>query len=165
MRIADLKKNDSANGPGVRVSLWVSGCTFACPGCHNLDIQDFNAGREWDDEAQVELFEALSNPYISGLSLLGGEPMQNSRGLIPVVDAVREAFPEHSIWCWSGYTFEQCLAVRSRRALLERCDVLVDGLFDQALYSPAIKWAGSSNQQVIDVKKSLDSGEVVLWEA
>ncbi len=158
MRYAQIRPFDVANGPGVRVSVFVTGCTHACPGCFNGLYQDFTYGDLWTDETTTELIELVQNPVISGLTLLGGEPMQNLE-LKDVIQTLRQVCNK-PIWIYSGYTFEQILADEDKKSLLVLCDVLVDGLFIQAKKDLTLKFRGSSNQRIIDIKRSLASGDV-----
>ena len=172
MNYGEIKKCDIANGEGVRVSLFVSGCTHHCPGCFNEDTWDFNYGKEFTQETEEEILEALSLDYINGLSLLGGEPFepQNQEVLVKLLRKVKEQYPAKDIWCYSGYLFDKELLGESRARcgctdeMLSMLDVLVDGRFVEALKDITLVFRGSSNQRVIDVKQSLDRGEVVLWE-
>ena len=172
MNYGEIKKCDIANGEGVRVSLFVSGCTHHCPGCFNEDTWDFNYGKEFTQETEEEILEALSLDYINGLSLLGGEPFepQNQEVLVKLLRKVKEQYPAKDIWCYSGYLFDKELVGESRARcgctdeMLSMLDVLVDGRFVEALKDITLVFRGSSNQRVIDVKQSLERGEVVLWE-
>ncbi len=172
MYYGEIKKCDIANGEGVRVSLFVSGCTHHCPGCFNRETWDFCYGKEFTKETEDELLKALEPGYINGLSLLGGEPFepQNQAVLVPFLRKVRERYPEKTIWCYSGYLFDKELLRESRARcewtdeMLSMLDILVDGRFVEALKDITLVFRGSSNQRVIDVKKSMDSGEIVLWE-
>lgn len=172
MNYGEIKKCDIANGEGVRVSLFVSGCTHHCPGCFNEDTWDFNYGKEFTQETEEEILEALSLDYINGLSLLGGEPFepQNQEVLVKLLRKVKEQYPAKDIWCYSGYLFDKELLGESRARcgctdeMLSMLDVLVDGRFVEALKDITLVFRGSSNQRVIDVKQSLECGEVVLWE-
>ena len=163
MNYATIKKTDVANGPGVRVSLFVSGCTPHCKGCFNSVAWDFQYGQAYTLETEQEILQALAPDYIRGLSLLGGEPMEpENRGtVLSLVKKVREQYPQKTIWCYTGLTFEQILTHPSQRALLERVDVLVDGPFILAQRDPDLVFRGSANQRVIDVPASLCRGEVV----
>lgn len=173
MYYAAIKSYDIANGPGVRVSLFVSGCTHHCPGCFNKETWDFAFGQPFTDAVAADLLEKLSSGYITGLTLLGGEPMEpeNQRALLPFVSAVRERYPEKSIWCYSGYTYEKDLLSSDGRAhcevtdrLLSLIDVLVDGRYIEALHNITLLFRGSSNQRLIDLRRTEQSGTVVLWE-
>lgn len=171
MHYGEIKKTDIANGEGVRVSLFVSGCTHCCEGCFNKETWDFRYGKEFTDETQKELMKALSPDYINGLTLLGGEPFEpsNQRELVPFLKKVKEKFPEKTVWCYTGYLFDDELLRESRARceatdeMLSLIDVLVDGEFKQELKSLMIKFRGSSNQRIIDVKKSLEENKVVLY--
>ncbi|WP_101912304.1 anaerobic ribonucleoside-triphosphate reductase activating protein [Megasphaera vaginalis (ex Bordigoni et al. 2020)] len=164
MRYGQIRKFDIANGPGIRTSLFVTGCTHHCVNCFNEAYQDFSAGEEWTDVETAELLSYLRLPVVSGLTLLGGEPMQNAKALIPLLRDVRKAVPEKDIWVYSGYTYEEIREDEERVQLLELCDVLVDGRFVEALKDPGLYFRGSANQRVIDIKKSEAAGAaVLLW--
>lgn len=172
MNYGEIKKYDIANGEGVRVSLFVSGCTHHCKGCFNEETWDFNFGKPFTEETEAEIIKALSPDYIQGLSLLGGEPFEkkNQRVLLPFLKKVKDAYPHKNIWCYTGYLYDQELLQESRARcectdeMLELIDVLVDGEFVEALKDISLAFRGSSNQRIIDVKRSLESGEVQLWE-
>lgn len=172
MYYGELKKCDIANGEGVRVSLFVSGCTHHCPGCFNKDTWDFCYGKEYTEATEKEILQALEPGYINGLSLLGGEPFepQNQEVLVHLLRKVRERYPQKDIWCYSGYLFDRELLGESRARcgytdeMLSMLDVLVDGRFVESLKDITLVFRGSSNQRLIDVKKSLKAGSVVLWE-
>lgn len=163
MRYGQIRRYDIANGEGIRTSIFVTGCMHHCPECFNEEYQDFKAGNEWTDTETATVLQYVSDPNVSGLTLLGGEPMQNTDGLCRVVRAVRAAQPQKSVWVYSGYTWEQILTDSRRLSLLRLCDVLVDGLFVNALRDPALRFRGSSNQRVIDIARSLLAGEVVMY--
>ena len=169
MNFADIKRVDVANGPGVRVSLFVSGCTHRCPGCFNPEAWDFAFGAPFGEEQLRELLTLLDRPYIRGLSLLGGEPFEpeNQGTVLELVRRVRRELPQKDIWCYTGYLFEELAAGRvgeQSRALLEELDVLVDGPFVLAQKSLSLRFRGSENQRLIQVAPSLERGEVVLWD-
>ena len=173
MHYCNIKPCDIADGPGVRVSLFVSGCTHHCPGCFNEIAWDFAAGEPFTRETEAALITALSKSYIAGLTLLGGEPMEvvNQRGLVGFVRRVRETLPGKSIWCYTGYILESDLLSESGRAhcevtdeLLSYIDVLVDGPYVEALRDITLLFRGSSNQRLIDMKKTRERGAVVLWQ-
>ena len=151
MNYATIKKTDVANGPGVRVSLFVSGCTHHCKGCFNSEAWDFHYGQAYTEETEKEILLALAPDYIRGLSLLGGEPMEpENRGtVLSLVKKVRERYPQKTIWCYTGYTYEELLADPKRSPILAYIDVLVDGRFEQSLYSPRLEFRGSSNQRIL----------------
>ena len=151
MNYATIKKTDVANGPGVRVSLFVSGCTHHCKGCFNSEAWDFHYGQAYTEETEQEILQALAPDYIRGLSLLGGEPMEpeNRGAVLSLVKKVRERYPQKTIWCYTGYTYEEIQADPALAAVLPYIDVLVDGRFRQELYSPHLEFRGSSNQRII----------------
>ena len=172
MHYGELKKCDIANGIGVRVTLFVSGCTNHCPDCFQPQTWDFDYGRAFTDETKAEIFAELDKPFVNGLTVLGGEPMepQNQRALLPFLRRVRKELPEKTIWAFSGFTWEElntpgshpCCEVTPE--LLSLLDVLVDGRFVQALYDISLRFRGSSNQRIIDVPKTLESGNLTLWQ-
>ena len=173
MHYADIKKYDIANGIGVRVSLFVSGCTHHCKGCFNSEAWDFHYGKEFTEETIDEIIEDLKPDYIDGLSLLGGEPieLQNQKGLLPLLKKVREVYQDKkTIWVYSGYLFdEQIVNDMSKKydftkELLSYIDILIDGKFEEDKKDPSLRFRGSSNQRIIDVQKSLEQGNVILWE-
>lgn len=162
MRYAQIRPFDVANGEGIRVSVFVTGCTHKCPNCFNGLYQDPNYGDPWTEETTKLLTSYLKNPVVTGLTLLGGEPMQNTE----LTEVLREVKKEvrKPIWVYSGYTYEQILTDERRRGLLEECDVLVDGLFIDALKDLKLRFRGSSNQRIIDIRKSLEAGKPVLYD-
>ncbi|MBE7052091.1 MAG: anaerobic ribonucleoside-triphosphate reductase activating protein [Ruminococcaceae bacterium] len=166
MNYGAIKETDIANGVGIRVSLFVSGCTHHCPGCFNADTWDFSYGEPFTEEIEAKILSLLEPDYINGLSLLGGEPMEpvNQRVLVPFVRNVKKKYPQKDIWCYSGYTFEE---IKNGRAhcevtdeFLSLIDVLVDGRFVEAKKNIRLKFRGSENQRLIDVKKTLKTGEI-----
>lgn len=167
MNYADIKKVDIANGPGVRVSLFVSGCTHRCEGCFNPETWSFEFGSPFGEAETERILSLLDKDHIRGLSLLGGEPFEpaNQKAVLELVERVRDKLPGKTIWCYTGYLYEELAAGRPGehgRALLERLDVLVDGPFVQEKKNPDLRFRGSSNQRIIDVPASLRSGEVQL---
>ncbi|WP_099469512.1 anaerobic ribonucleoside-triphosphate reductase activating protein [Konateibacter massiliensis] len=172
MNYGEIKKYDIANGEGVRVSLFVSGCTHKCKGCFNEETWNFLHGNPFTEETEKELLEALSKSYINGLSLLGGEPFepQNQKVLLSLLRKVRQTFPNKNIWCYTGYLFDKELLSESRARceytddMLGLIDVLVDGEFVQAQKDITLSFRGSANQRIIDVKASLEAGTVKLFE-
>lgn len=166
MNYANIKKFDIADGIGVRVSLFVSGCRHHCKGCFQPETWDFDYGNLFTNETEKEIIDALSPDYIAGLTLLGGEPFEpeNQVVLYPFIKKVKELYPEKNIWCYSGYTFEELLSdshpvTDVTLDLLELIDVLVDGKFILELKNISLQFRGSSNQRILDVKKSLQSGK------
>ncbi len=172
MNYAEIKYCDIANGIGVRTSLFVSGCTHHCENCFNKETWDFKFGKPFDSDTEQKILQSLKPSYIDGLSLLGGEPFEpvNQRGLVSLLKSVKEEYPEKTVWCYTGYTLESDLLSESRARcevtdeMLSYIDVLVDGEFVQELYDISLRFRGSSNQRLIDVKKTLEAGKTVLWE-
>ncbi|MBO5525326.1 MAG: anaerobic ribonucleoside-triphosphate reductase activating protein [Clostridia bacterium] len=172
MNYATIKACDVANGPGVRTSLFVSGCRNHCKNCFNKETWDFNYGKPFTKEIEDEIIAKLSPDYIMGLSLLGGEPFEpeNQIALVPFVERVKSIFPNKTIWCYTGYDFEaDLLAGKKGNAettmrLLSQIDVLVDGKFIEEQKDLNLRFRGSSNQRIIDVKKSLEADEIILWD-
>lgn len=170
MRYASIKKCDVANGTGIRVSIFVSGCHHHCKGCFNTDAWDFNYGNEFTNETQEKILEALDKDYIQGLTLIGGEPLEyvNQKGLLPLVKKVKERFPNKTIWCYTGYLFDKEIMENmykkwpETKELISSIDVIVDGKFEEDLRDLNLKFKGSSNQRIIDVKKSLENNEIVI---
>ncbi len=171
MNYGEIKKVDIANGEGVRVSLFVSGCTHHCKGCFNPETWSFSFGKTFTEETEDEIIGYLNHGYIKGLSLLGGEPFEpeNQRALLPFLKRVKAMFPEKNIWCYSGYTLDEELLKESRARcevtdeILSLIDILVDGEFIEAKRNLMLKFRGSENQRVIDVQKSLEVGEIVKY--
>ena len=172
MNYATIKYCDIANGEGVRTSLFVSGCRRHCPNCFNAVAWDFGYGAPFTKEVRNEILESLAPGYINGLSLLGGEPFEpeNQKTLVGLLRKVRESYPEKNIWCYTGYLYDEQLLNNSRARceytdeMLSMIDVLVDGEFVEALKDIRLVFRGSSNQRVIDVKKSLGQNEIVMWQ-
>ena len=170
MNYGNKKYYDIANGEGVRVSLFVSGCTHHCKNCFNKETWDFNYGKPFTKETEDDIIAHLSHDYINGLTLLGGEPMEpaNQHTLLPFVKRVKALYPNKTIWCYSGYLFDSELLSPSRahcpftRELLSYIDILVDGEFKEELKDITLRFKGSSNQRVIDVQKSLKENKIVL---
>ena len=169
MNFATIKYNDVSNGPGIRTSLFVSGCTHRCKGCFNSVAWDFDYGEKYTKETEDKIIESLKSPYIKGLTLLGGEPFekQNQGELLKLVKRVRAELPKKTIWCFSGYTIEEMLSgelskVETTRPLLECIDVLVDGKFIEELKVLTLKFKGSSNQRTILVGETLKTGQITL---
>ena len=162
MRYNKIRKMDISNGPGVRVSFFFQGCHFHCKDCFNEETWDFEGGKEFTDKTIDRIMELCSKDYIVGLSILGGEPMHpvNIEGTTKIAKLFKEKYPNKTIWVWSGFLFEGL----KEKEVLKYIDVLVDGQFKTELFDPRLRWKGSSNQRVIDVKKSLKNGKVVLLE-
>ena len=170
MHFASIKNCDIANGVGVRISLFVSGCTHHCHNCFNQEAWDFNYGQQFTKTQEDQIIDLLKPDYIAGLSLLGGEPMEdlNQKGLLPFVKRVKEIYPNKTIWCYSGYTYEYLLEKSKTqeytKELLSLIDVLVDGKYVEELHDLSLRFRGSSNQRIIDVPKTLQQNKIVLWQ-
>ena len=170
MNYATIKWADVANGPGVRVSLFVSGCTHRCPGCFNPEAQDFGYGQPFTQAEEDKILAALAPAHIKGLSLLGGEPFErsNQRALLPFLRRMKAAFPEKNVWAFSGFTYEELLTEGSyarcdaTEELLSLLDVLVDGRFVEAQKDISLRFRGSSNQRLVDLNATRRVGELVL---
>ena len=170
MNYAAIKWADVANGPGVRVSLFVSGCTHRCPGCFNGEAQDFAYGQPFTQAEEDRIAAALAPAHIKGLSLLGGEPFEpdNQRALLPLLRRVREKYPGKEIWCYTGYTLEELRGDSRARCedtdeMLSLIDVLVDGPFVEAQKDLNLRFRGSANQRVLNVPASIQANVPVLW--
>jgi anaerobic ribonucleoside-triphosphate reductase activating protein len=173
MNYATIKWTDIANGEGVRISLFVSGCTHHCKNCFNSVAWDFSYGELFDENVQERIMEGLRSDYVAGLSLLGGEPLepQNQEALYPFIKRVRKKFPNKTIWCYTGFVLDERTGSLTNatkntlytQRLISLFDVLVDGPFVEELKDIRLKFRGSSNQRVIDVKKTLASNQVVLY--
>ena len=173
MNYATIKYYDIANGPGVRTSVFVSGCRHHCPGCFNEVAWDFGYGKPFDKATRNEVFASCQPDYIAGISLLGGEPMEpeNQRERLPFVRNFKALYPKKTVWCYSGYTWEQLTGAVPCHArcevtdeLLGLLDVLVDGRFVQAEHDISLRFRGSRNQRLLDVPKSLAAREPVWWQ-
>lgn len=169
MNYADIKKIDVANGEGIRVSVFVSGCNHHCKGCFNQCAWDFNYGKKFTEKEEQQIIDYMNHDYISGLSLLGGEPLEpkNQEGLLPLVKKVKEKFPDKNIWCYTGFDFEKDVVGKmaknneTTRELLKYIDIIVDGKFEEDKKDLKLQFRGSSNQKIVDVKKSLQTGQIV----
>lgn len=169
MHYATIKNCDIANGPGVRVSLFVSGCTHHCKGCFNQEAWDFDYGQPFTEETIAEILDMLRPGFIRGLTLLGGEPFEpeNREGILSLLRRVKAELPEKSIWAFSGYLFDRDILsgrLGDTREYLSCLDVLVDGPFVESKKNLTLRFRGSENQRLIDVPASLEAGKVVLWQ-
>ena len=170
--IAKIKKWDVANGIGIRTSIFFSGCEFACPGCFNSDIWDFNKGKPFTRELYETEIKPTINEHIAGLSILGGEALhpKNIEAASNLVDWFRQDFPDKSIWIWSGYLWDELMERCKKSEEDDLCwtlcniDVLVDGRFIESQKDLSLKFRGSRNQRIIDVPKTLEEGSVVLFD-
>lgn len=172
MHYGEIKNCDIANGVGVRVSLFVSGCTNHCKNCFQPQTWDFEYGKPFDSETENYILSLLKPSYISGLTVLGGEPFEpsNQRTLYPLLKRVREEYPKKSIWMYSGFTYEELLTeggysnCEVTRKILNLADVLVDGRYDDDLKNIGLRFRGSSNQRLIDLKETFRQNKIILWE-
>lgn len=172
MNYADIKKYDVANGPGVRISLFVSGCTHHCKGCFNSETWDFNYGKPFTQAEIDSIIDYMSPDFIKGLTLLGGEPFEpsNQEGLIHLLRKVREVYPDKNIWCYTGYNFVDDIMTNMYNTLpytkemVSYIDVIVDGEFVLEQKKVGLRFKGSQNQRIICVNEYLKSGEIVLWD-
>ena len=164
MRYNKIRKMDISDGPGVRVSIFMQGCTFKCKNCFNPETHDFKGGTEFTDETIDKVLSLAEPDHIKGLSVLGGEPMHpvNIDGTMKLVKAFKEKYPNKSVWVWSGFLYDDIM--ERNKEIFDYIDVLVDGQYDDSLHDPTLKWKGSSNQRVIDVQKSLKNKKIVLRE-
>lgn len=169
MNYAEIKNCDIANGPGVRVSLFVSGCTHHCPGCFNEVAWDFDYGKPFTRETEDAILDMLRPDYVRGLTMLGGEPFepQNQEAVVGLLRRIRQELPGKSVWAFSGYLFDKDILsgrLGDTREYLSYLDVLVDGPFVEAKKNLSLRFRGSENQRLIDVPASLKAGKVILWQ-
>lgn len=177
MRYASIRSLDISNGEGVGVSLFVQGCPFHCKNCFNSETWDFNGGKEWTKETKNKFIELIDRPYIKRISFLGGECLaeQNLDEVLSLIKEIRSSFPEKTIWLYTGYSYSEifrgqssCLSQEGlnnfkRRKIIKLCDVLVDGEYIDEQKDLTLRWKGSKNQNVIDVKQSLAQNKIVLY--
>jgi len=163
MRYNKIRKMDISNGPGVRVSIFMQGCTFNCKECFNPETHDFEGGKEFNEETIDRVIELCKNENINGLSILGGEPLhpKNVEGTTKLVKTFKEKLPDKSVWIWSGFSFDGEL---KDKEVMKYTDVLVDGRYVDELRNPTLKWRGSENQRVIDVQKSLNNSNIIFYD-
>ena len=163
MRYNKIRKMDISNGPGIRVSIFMQGCEFNCQNCFNPETHDFNKGKEFNDLTINKIIELSNKDYIKGLSILGGEPMhpKNIEGTLKLTKLFKEKYPNKNIWVWTGYNFDKDL---KHHEVLNYIDVLIDGRYIDELHNPNLEYKGSSNQRVIDVKKSLQQNKIIIYE-
>jgi len=164
--VADYKAFNFVDGEGVRCSLYLSGCPFHCPGCYNVAAQNFHYGQPYTQDLEEQIIEDLSQDYVQGLTLLGGEPFLNTQVAIRICERVRAEFGHtKDIWSWSGYTWDELLKDSDDKLkMLSLIDILVDGRFLEDQMDLTLQFRGSANQRIIDVPKSLASGNVVIWD-
>ena len=164
MNYHNIDHCDMLNGNGIRVSLWVSGCSLHCKGCQNPQTWEFNSGIPFNTDALQELYEALDKPYIQGLTLTGGNPLDSAPEILYICRTVKEKFPNKDIWLYSGYTFEQIQQWEVGMYILEYIDVLVDGPYIEEQRDTTLHWRGSKNQRVIDVKETLKQDKIITLQ-
>lgn len=180
IRYAQIRSLDLSNGKGVGVALFVQGCHFHCLNCFNPETWDFNGGKEWTEEVKEKFLKLVDRPYIKRISILGGEPLaeENLDGVLDLVNRIRLLMSKKSIWLYTGYVFEDVMSRisydengaffllendKKRYQIISQCDVVVDGRYVDEQKDLALKWRGSKNQRVIDIQKSLQKGEIILW--
>ncbi|MCM1115517.1 MAG: anaerobic ribonucleoside-triphosphate reductase activating protein [Clostridium sp.] len=172
MNFGEIKTNDIANGEGVRTSLFVSGCRHHCKNCFNQQTWDFSFGKPFTEETMLSILKSCEPSWINGLSLLGGEPFEpeNQRVLLPFLIMFKEKYPDKDIWCYTGFTFEEITNDKKCRAntdismeMLSLIDILVDGRYIEAQHNISLKFRGSSNQRIIDVKETLKQNKIAIY--
>lgn len=166
MNIAGINYESINDGEGVRTVIYVSGCSHKCPKCHNPQTHNVDYGIKFTNELQDEIINNIKKrPFISGITLSGGDPLHNNNltDVFNLIMKIKERFPDKSLWLYTGYRFEDIINIPSRRRIIEQCDVVIDGRYIDELRDVTLKFRGSSNQRVIDVQKTLSTGEVVLW--
>lgn len=166
MNYHNITHDDMNNGDGLRVVLWVSGCSHHCYLCQNSQTWDPHSGILFDEKAKQEIFTELSHDYISGITLSGGDPLYsyNLADVSNLLQEIKSRFPTKTIWLYTGYTWEECMSDYNKKDIIEHCDVIVDGEYVNSQRDITLKWKGSSNQRVIDVRESLKTGQVVLYD-
>ena len=174
MYFGAIKKNDVANGEGIRTTLFVSGCTNKCKNCFNPETWSFTYGSPFTDEVAEDILKTFDSPFITGLTLLGGEPMepQNQRDLLPFIREFKQRYPKKTLWLYTGNLYEELTCgvgnhqkcIEETEELLSYVDILVDGRFEEEKKSLGIRFRGSTNQRVIDMNKTRESGEIIIWE-
>lgn len=172
MNYGRIIKRDVGNGVGIRVSLFVSGCRNHCKNCFQPETWDFKYGEEFTEDTMNYILELLSKPYINGITVLGGEPMERENQLVlhKILREIKSKYPNKTIWCYTGFTIEELFSTSSRcysdiiSEIVGMIDVLVDGRFDEKLADISLRFRGSSNQRLIDVKETIENKSIVLWE-
>lgn len=167
MNYHNITHDDMLNGSGLRVCLWCSGCNHYCPGCQNKQTWDYNSGIPFDDNAEKELIDILKKDYISGITFTGGDPLYTSNldVILHICQKIRSLFGDtKSVWLYTGYKFEEIVNDHKRMEIVKLCDVIVDGKFELEKADVNYHWAGSTNQRIIDVKRTIQHGEITLWE-
>lgn len=180
MNYASIREMDISNGESIGVALFVQGCHFHCKNCFNSETWDFNGGKEWTEDIKNKFLKLIDKPYINRISILGGEPLadENVENVLKLVNEIRISFPNKNIWIYSGYTWEQIVypvitddfnperdkIIKMRQDILKSCDVLIDGRYIDSERDITLKWRGSKNQRVIDLKKTYQEKRIVLYE-
>ena len=166
MNYHNITHDDQNNGDGLRVVLWVAGCDHHCKNCQNPQTWDPHSGIPFDETAKQEIFDELSKDYISGITFSGGDPLHplNIKTISDLISEISVRFPRKTIWMYTGFTWEECMSYDFQRDVVSKCDVLIDGCYVEAQRDISLHWKGSSNQRVIDVQKSLEKMEVVLYD-
>ena len=181
MNYASIREMDISNGESIGVALFVQGCHFHCKNCFNSETWDFNGGKEWTEDIKNKFLKLIDKPYINRISILGGEPLadENVENILKLVNEIRISFPNKNIWIYSGYTFEEMQLLskgldqesmrfnkynKMRQDILKSCDVLVDGRYIDSERDITLKWRGSKNQRIIDLKKTYQEKRIVLYE-
>lgn len=162
MRYGQIREYDVANGKGIRCSIFVTGCTRNCKNCFNTEYKDFNAGKLWTDKETQLIINYLSEDVVDGLTILGGEPFENSEGLVEIIKEIKKS-TKKNIWIYSGYTYDQIISDNKKKELLMLCDILVDGPFIEELKDLRLKFRGSSNQRIIDIQKTLKFDHIIEY--
>ena len=162
MRYHNITKDDMLNGDGLRVVLWVAGCTHGCKGCHNPITWDIDGGIEFDEAAKQEIYTEMEKSYVSGLTFSGGDPLHpdNRKEITAFARELKQKYPDKTLWMYTGFVWDEI----DDLPVMSYIDVLVDGEFVKALLDNQLHWKGSSNQRVIDVKKTRETGKIVLWD-
>lgn len=166
MNYHNIKTDDMLNGDGLRVTCWISGCDLKCPKCYNPQTWDFNSGIPFTEDTMQEILYDLSKPYIKGLTLSGGHPLDplNAPEVLKIVKRIKMVFPNKDIWIYSGYVWENIIKDETLKEILKYTDVLVDGAYVDELRDISLPFRGSNNQRIIDVKQSLEQNKVILWQ-
>ncbi len=166
MNYASIRLIDISNGERIRTSLFVSGCTNNCPNCFNRELRDFGYGKEYTADVEQIILNQLSKPYIAGLSILGGDPLcQDTEGKLDLLSLITKARSlNKTIWLWTGFTWEGAITNVMNRGIFTLCDVVVDGPYVDSLKNSKLQWRGSSNQRIIDVKRTLDANKIILYK-
>jgi anaerobic ribonucleoside-triphosphate reductase activating protein len=167
MRYSQIIPFDVCNGKGIGLSLFVQGCKFHCKGCFNSETWNFDGGKEWNEEIKNKFFELINRPYIKRVSILGGEPLadENISEIYNLISEIKERFPDKDIWLYTGYEWDEMIMESNKRHyIISECDIVIDGRYIEEQRDITLPFRGSKNQRVIDVKKSLEKNEIVLYE-